>query len=273
VQALTILGKLDQTLVIFLSDNGYLWGEHWQEGKALPYEEALRVPLVVMMPGIHPHRDSHMVVANLDVPTTILEVAGIPRADTNGQSLVPLLRNSAMPWRTEFLIEHYGANLRITSDPSTPGQNIWAGLRTNRYKYVEWGSGHRMLFDLFHDTYELQNEIDNPVYQALIQTLAARLDSLKGLAVITPDPPRGKVGQSFTLQLAAWGGTQPYVWTVVQRRLPPGVALDRSTGLLTGTPTQPGRFLPLIQASDASVSPYSRRPQAHIRSFTFIIDP
>jgi arylsulfatase A-like enzyme len=115
VQELKILGKLDQTLLVFMSDNGYLWGEHWQIKKALPYEESIRVPLVVVMPGILPRQDGHLVVANLDVPTTIFAVAGIPRFDTDGQSLVPLLRNPAIPWRTEFLIEFSAAIIRPTS--------------------------------------------------------------------------------------------------------------------------------------------------------------
>ena len=60
-----------------MSDNGYLWGEHGLTEKLHPYDEALRVPLVMVMPGVHPRVDQHFVVANLDIPTTIFAVAGI----------------------------------------------------------------------------------------------------------------------------------------------------------------------------------------------------
>ena len=87
VQELKTLGQFDKTLLVFMSDNGYLWGEHWLSSKLHPYEESIRVPLVVVMPGVHPRVDNHLVVANLDVPTTIFAVAGMPRTDTDGQIL------------------------------------------------------------------------------------------------------------------------------------------------------------------------------------------
>jgi N-acetylglucosamine-6-sulfatase len=99
VQELKTLGQFDNTLLVFMSDNGYLWGEHWLSSKLHPYEESIRVPLVVVMPGVHPRVDNHLVVANLDVPTTIFAVAGMPRTDTDGHDLVPLLRNPRLPGR------------------------------------------------------------------------------------------------------------------------------------------------------------------------------
>ena len=263
VQELERRGQLEQTLLVFTSDNGYLWGEHWQEGKVQPFEESIRVPLVVRMPGVLPREDARLIVANLDVPTTIFEVAGIPRTDTDGQSLWPLLLDPQREWRSEFLIESYSAHKKW----------FWAGLRTDRYKYVEYATGPKMLFDLLQDTYELQNQIDNPAVQSLVQTLAARLDTLKGLAVISPPPPPGTVGLHFAWQLAAWGGAQPYLWALVEGSLPPGLTLERDTERVAGTPTQAGTFSTRIQATDASVSPYSGGPQTHIRPFTFVINP
>ena len=275
VQALKAVGKLRQTLLIFMSDNGYLWGEHWQTGKSLPYEESIRVPLVVVMPGLHPREDPHPIVANLDVPTTIFEAAGMPRTDTDGRSLFPLLRDPHRAWRTEFLIEHYAQDPKVRGplDPSVPLHSVWAGLWAGRYKYVEWESGHKMLFDLPLDSYELQNESDNPAYQDIVQHLARRLEALKGLALLSAEPPRGKVGQVFAWSLAAWGGTPPYAWGVAQGSLPPGVTLESGTGHIVGTPAQRGTFPVWIQVRDASVSPYSGQPQAHTRPFTFVIDP
>jgi arylsulfatase A-like enzyme len=262
VEELKALGKFDNTLLVFMSDNGYLWGEHGLSEKLHPYEESIRVPLVVVMPGIHPREDHHFVVANLDVPTTIFAVAGIPRTDTDGHNLVPLLRNPRRRWREEFLIETYGMV-----------QRTWAGLRTGRYKYVEWASGHKALFDLFEDSYELDNKSGDPTYQPILQELAERLQPLKGLAIVHPTRFQGKVPATFAQSLAAWDGTEPYRWTVVEGSLPPGITLDGVAGHLTGTPTQPGTFEVQIQVTDASVSPYTMQPQAHIQSFTFVITP
>lgn len=90
---------------------------------------------------------------------------------------------------------------------------------------------------------------------------------------MNPTRFQGKVSNNFVQSLAAWGGTEPYLWTVVEGSLPPGVTLDENAGLLTGTPTQAGTFQVQMQVTDASVSPYTTQPQAHIQSFTFVINP
>jgi arylsulfatase A-like enzyme len=262
VQELQSLGKFEQTLFVFMSDNGYLWGEHGLTEKLHPYDEALRVPLVMVMPGVHPRVDQHFVVANLDIPTTIFAVAGIARTDTDGANLVPLLRNPRRRWRQEVFIESYGMP-----------QRTWAGLRTSRYKYIEWASGHKALFDLSEDTYELDNKIADPTYQPIVQEFAERLQPIKGLAIIHPTRFQGKVHTTLRQSLAAWGGAEPYRWAVVEGALPPGVTLEGDAGLLTGTPTQAGTFEVQIQVTDASVSPYTLQPQAHIQSVTFVINP
>jgi arylsulfatase A-like enzyme len=256
------LGQFDQTLLVFMSDNGYLWGEHGLTEKLHPYEESIRVPLVMVMPGVQPRVDNHFVVANLDVPTTIFAVAGLPRTDTDGHNLVPLLRDPGRRWREEFFIESYGML-----------QRTWAGLRTSRYKYIEWASGHKALFDLFADIYELDNKMDDPSYQPIVQDLAERLQPLKGLAITLPTRFQGQQHTPFAQTVAAWGGTAPYRWTVVEGELPAGVTLEGSTGQLTGTPTQAGTFQVQIQVTDTSVSPYTMQPQAHTQSFTFVITP
>jgi hypothetical protein len=202
------------------------------------------------------------VVANLDLPTTILAVAGIPRTDTDGQNLEPLLRNPRRPWREDILIESYG---RV--------EQTWAGVRTQRYKYVEWASGHKVLFDLSEDIYELDNKSDAPTYQPIMQDLAARLQPLKGLAIMSPLRFQGQVHTPWVQSFAAWGGTEPYFWSVVEGDLPPGITLEEDTGRLTGTPRQAGTFQAKIQVTDASVSPYTQQPQTHIQSFTLVLTP
>jgi hypothetical protein len=86
-----------------------------------------------------------------------------------------------------------------------------------------------------------------------------------------PLPRQGK--QQLCAVISGVGRDRPYLWTVVEGSLPPGVTLDENAGLLTGTPTQAGAFQVQMQVTDASVSPYTTQPQAHIQSFTFVINP
>ncbi len=77
VSALEATGQLDETLIVFTSDNGYMEGEHRvTDGKQLPYEPAIRVPLVVRGPGVSAHRVARTLVSNVDLAATILDVAG-----------------------------------------------------------------------------------------------------------------------------------------------------------------------------------------------------
>ncbi len=114
LSALAQQGKLDETFVVYLSDNGHFWGEHGIPfGKTAAYEESSRVPFAVRYPRLasRPHVETKL-VANIDIAPTIYELAGLPiPADVDGRSLVPLLDTAraqstqALRWREELLIE------------------------------------------------------------------------------------------------------------------------------------------------------------------------
>ena len=124
IDKLQTLGKLENTVIVYTSDNGFLWGEHGLRRKSQPYEESIRVPLIVVVPGVVPREDDSLVVSNLDVPTTIWHLAGLPKA-TDGLNLLPLLHDPHLPWRPQgIFLESFGSP-------------IWAGWRTRNYKYVE----------------------------------------------------------------------------------------------------------------------------------------
>ena len=106
VDRLQQLSLLDNTVIVFASDNGFLWGEHGMVSKGEIYEESIRIPLIVVAPGVLPGTDSHQVAVNLDVPATIQELAGLPPAG-DGISLVPLLEGANPPWRGTQLIESW----------------------------------------------------------------------------------------------------------------------------------------------------------------------
>jgi len=160
------------TMVIFTSDHGFMWGEHRLTQKQCPYEECLRVPMVVRYPPLRtaPRQDASLVL-NIDIFSTALDLAGVPLpAGTNGASFVTLLSGPA-PWRSDFLGEHW------PDDAAVPQHAL---VRNAQYKYVEYlpGSGQACeLYDLPADPSELQNRADG-----LAQTkidLAARLQALK----------------------------------------------------------------------------------------------
>ncbi len=175
VHSLEKRGVLDRTVVVFASDNGFLWGEHRLGGKIWPYEESIRVPLVVRVPwrGAWGRTDDHMVL-NIDLASTISELAGVrPRLPQDGRSLVPLLRGESPAWRKDFVAEYLGA-----SQYQDGGPPPFRALRTTRWLYVEYLNGWRELYDLRHDPYELRNSARDPAYAALRQRLARRLHIL-----------------------------------------------------------------------------------------------
>lgn len=147
---LAALGTLDRTVIIFASDNGLAWGEHGIYDKGTPYEETIRVPLIVSVPGV-PARVESKFALLIDIAPTIYELSGIEYS-ADGQSLLPLIINPYAEWRKDFLIEAYGyLDWRFNTD------GIWYGVRSGRWKFVEWNSEEIELYDLLSDPYELEN--------------------------------------------------------------------------------------------------------------------
>ena len=152
-------GQLNNTLVIFTSDGGMHWGEHWHGNKASPYEESLRLPLAMYWPnGIRkPRVEAQGQVSDVDLYATILDVAGAAPAPNNGTSLVPMFNRKARCPLTNraLLFEHFGTGF---ADPHH-------GVRTERWKYIETRKQvdpddpptFFELYDLATDPYELEN--------------------------------------------------------------------------------------------------------------------
>jgi N-acetylglucosamine-6-sulfatase len=169
------LGLDDDTVVIFTSDNGYAWGEHWWWGKECGYEECLRVPLVIRDPGApYAPRQEAGLVSNLDLAPTIAELAeATTPANVNGQSLVGLLNGTA-PAPSDVLGEYW-----VRAIPIIP---TWRSLRTDQWKYIHNynTSDFLQLYDLTSDPYELANKAYDPAYADLVLTFDARVDVLFG---------------------------------------------------------------------------------------------
>jgi N-acetylglucosamine-6-sulfatase len=151
VGALRDAGELDDTLVVFTSDNGFMTGEHRAAaGKILPYEPSIRVPLLMRGPGIPAGGRREQLVWNGDVAPTILEAAGARAPwELDGESLWPVVRRPALEWRSAVLLEG-------------PARGPWGaprftGLRTPRHVYVKHRDGEVELYDLRRDPDQLDN--------------------------------------------------------------------------------------------------------------------
>jgi N-acetylglucosamine-6-sulfatase len=177
MQLLADQGVLDQTLVILSSDNGFLWGEHGRMSKFVPYEPAMRVPLLVRWPGrFSPGTNTTRLVSYVDILPTILEAAGVPvppgAPPLDGESLLHPTT------RTTVFGEHH-------NDPVVPAVNTWRMVRTARAKYVENydASGaviFREYYDLVRDPAENTNLLGdagtaNDPPAATVAALASRL--------------------------------------------------------------------------------------------------
>jgi N-acetylglucosamine-6-sulfatase len=169
--ALADTNQLANTWVFFLTDNGELLGEQGLVRKNAPYEEASRTPFIVRRPGLPHGVKSTVMVSHIDLPPTLLDLAGVPWSDLDGRSLVPVLANGgARPdeWRNAIFVEDPG--LRDVD---------WNMLRTPRYAYVEWENGERELYDMKADPYQLQSLHTDPDKADLIAQLSSRLSAMK----------------------------------------------------------------------------------------------
>ncbi len=183
VQTLFDRGMLDETIILFTSDNGWLWGQHHLVGKQVPYEESIRVPLYIRMPapdgGTVTTTVSQM-VANVDLAPTIAQLAGAsPGVWVDGRSLVPLLSVDppATQWRHQLLVEHWIQEGHIPS---------YAALRTGRYVYVDYFESSppmRELYDLDLDPFQVSNVEASPDYADVVVDLQQRLAAMRDCAL------------------------------------------------------------------------------------------
>ena len=182
MDALSASGALEDTYVFFTSDNGFHLGEHRiGYGKRTPYEEAIRVPLLVRGPGVPAGRVVEELALNVDLAPTFAELAAAAApGGVNGRSLVPLLSGEQpAAWRQVGLIETF--ERRKESGSSQTSVPAFRALRAVDLSYVEYATGERELYDLQADPYQLENlaESTDP---AALERLSVRLAELRDCA-------------------------------------------------------------------------------------------
>lgn len=174
--ALEKSGQLDNTMIIYTSDNGMLMGEHGQFNvKRWAYDPVLRIPLLVRYPRlVSAGSVQEQMVLNVDIAPTLLELADVePIIPIHGQSFVPLLQDSNAPWRKAFLAEYF-------LEKVSPRERPWKAIRTERWKYIEYTEEGipSELYDLQADPEEEHNLINHPDEETNIHALQKQLDDL-----------------------------------------------------------------------------------------------
>lgn len=175
VDALADAGVLDNTYIVYTSDNGYHLGEHrMKSGKDSAFEEDIRVPLVVRGPGVVEGQRREEMVLNSDLAPTFAALAGVVVPDfVDGRSLTRLLEGDVPPWREAFLIRRIG----YQSDLRVRRQSAAIALRTRRHTFVGYDNGEKELYDLVDDPHQLDNilHLADPVMLARLGTRLTRL--------------------------------------------------------------------------------------------------
>jgi arylsulfatase A-like enzyme len=217
ILALEKNGQLDNTYIIFTSDNGFHLGEHRiPSGKGTPYEEDIRVPFLIRGPGIQPGTTVSQISANIDIAPTIADIVSVSPPDfVDGRSFLPFLLGKDAPWRQALLIEFgqiweytatdiqnisYNNNPELV-DPETDnllsgiGGGSFRGIRTETFVFVKYENGELEYYDLVIDPYQLVNTA-NLLEPNMLNNLQQWLDQLKRCSgqdcrKVEQSPPKG----------------------------------------------------------------------------------
>lgn len=166
-------GLTGNTLVVYTSDQGFYLGEHGWFDKRFMYEESLRTPLLMRFPErIDPGAVNENLVQNLDFASTFMDVAGIASDFGHGKSLVPLFSQKNLPGWRDYIYYHY------FEYPAEHKVKRHYGIRTDRYKLIHfyYDIDAWEFYDLQKDPSEINNVIEDPAYQDIIQSLRETLE-------------------------------------------------------------------------------------------------
>ena len=175
LSALEDNGLENDTIIIYTSDNGFLCGSHGYGSKVLPYEESVRVPMIIYDPRLEPKKQGKRIAAltaNLDIAPTIIELAGQKKVHTTeGISLVPLFTEGQSELRHSLAIMNCWG----------PIESQYLGIVTRKWKYINWFYGEKMvpkeeLFNMEKDKYELINAAEDERNQRDLEKMRALYD-------------------------------------------------------------------------------------------------
>lgn len=200
-------GTLDNTIIVFTSDNGYFHMEHRRWDKRLAYEESLRIPMLVVYPGrIRAGSTVNQMVTNADFAPTILSYAGLPvPPQMQGASMRPLFEEPAPRWRDAVFYEYWKELVHAIP--------TMTAVRTDRYKLITYPEIDDLdeLFDLEKDPHEMTNLAVDPAHAALHASMKARLAEAQLVSGWSPNAfpknfPRIRGREGVMLDLAVRDG-------------------------------------------------------------------
>ncbi|GAB4547310.1 MAG: hypothetical protein Fur002_23170 [Anaerolineales bacterium] len=174
--ALKAAGLEKNTVIVYISDNGSTLGDHrFGVSKNCPYEACVTIPFIVYAPGYYAPRIETRIVSNTDLAPTFASMAktSLPTA-SDGMDLTPLLTDPSAAWRKALLLEHW----RTEEGVGSIIPNYYA-IRSESWKYVEYETGEKELYDLVHDPYELQNAAGAAACRDIQARLAQQLTDMK----------------------------------------------------------------------------------------------
>lgn len=176
-RALEDEGILDRTMIIFVGDNGFFFGEHGLTEKRLAYEESIRVPFLVRYPPlIQAGSASEIGVLNIDIAPTLLALAGIPiPSEMQGQDLLPVFQGGPLEEPRSALLFEFWPEVDL------PGQSCWwKAVRTDEWKYVHYYKEpfYDELYNLKEDPYEMKNLIKDPKRAGVLKRMESELARL-----------------------------------------------------------------------------------------------
>ena len=199
------MGIHDETLVIYMGDNGFMFGEHGLIDKRVAYETSIRVPLLMQCPELFKGGTVvENVVANIDIAPTVMEAMGLRKPPhMDGASFIPLAQGKRVPWRDYFLYVYYW-------EKNFPQSPTVFSLRGDKYKYITyyglWDVDE--LYDLQSDPSESKNLLYDPAYAKIAREMENRLyqmmEELGGMQV----PLNAPLGGSANKRLGPRGGKQ-----------------------------------------------------------------
>jgi N-acetylglucosamine-6-sulfatase len=170
VEALDARGDLDHTVIVYVSDNGFAFGEHRWFKKTCPYRECVQVPFLIRYP-LAARRVEEVPVSTVDLAPTLAELAGVePPAALDGTSLASLVADDDPTGTSGMVFSEW------IGDEKVPG---WWQVRTQTFAYIELVTGERELYDLANDPYQLRNVATQSEYGSVLAELSAAMNTFR----------------------------------------------------------------------------------------------